>query len=425
MITKITWNIQYFIWCIISLIYLIFFKNFIFTSGMTTTLVLFFIVIFLFIIFRKEKFVTNNVLLGMAIFPAIFISLNEYILKGVLDSSIAGEDFTFPQRYAKFFIYMLCFLVLPSILLFTKFKYQHFFNIILISILISIGFNTYTNIHLNFDRNMLAQTLSPVIHYDYGVVALSLLLMCYGFYLKGMRSYVITLIAIINILLIVLHGSRGAWLGLPIAFLMIFIFYWHHNIRKILIFSLLPLVLIILSLVLIPSSPIQKRLDAFNSDKDKIINNSNYNSSIGSRLLLWGNALHEFEKSPLTGVGMVKLKQSNCLLYESKKVPDCFTHAHNVYLQTLAAHGLLGLSAILFLFFAPIIFFIQEIRNKRNRKIYFLSTSGIIFISYIMICSLTDLYFMIKGTTMLYYLVVFTLISLILKEGSNDNKITS
>lgn len=421
MITKITWNIQYFIWCIISLIYLIFFKNFIFTTGMTTTLVLFFIVIFLFIIFRKEKFVTNNVLLGMAILPAVFISLNEYILKGVFYSSITGEDVSFAQRYSKNFIYMFCFLVLPSILFFTKFKYQQFFNIILISILISIGFNTYTNVYLDFDRDKLAQALSPVILYDYGLIALSLLLMSYGFFLKGIKGYIFTFIAIINILLIVLHGSRGAWLGIPVAFLMVFIFYWHNNIKKIITFVLLPIILMICIFMLLPNSPIQKRLVAFNEDKEKILETGNYNSSVGGRVLMWENALQEFKNAPFTGIGTTKLYQSNCIVYKQ----ECLAHAHSVYLQTLAAHGLLGLSAILFIFFAPIIFFIQEIRNKKNRKIYFLSTSGVIFISYIMICSLTDLYFMIKGTTMLYYLVVFTLISLILKEGSNDNKIIS
>ena len=416
MLTKIQWNAQHILWGLVCLIYLIFFRNFIFNSGMTLPLLIFFAVFFIVILILKEKIVINNIITSIILLPVIFISLNEYFLKEALVLPYSDDVMYFAQRYRKQFLYMLFFLVLPSILFFIKFKTQQFFIILIITLFISIGFNLYINISLDFNRDLLAQALSPVIHYDYGMIALSLLLICYGFYLKGTKSYWLLLLTLINIFLIIIHGSRGAWIGLPIVFLMIFIFYWQHNLKKILALTVLPILLLIGALTLIPNSPIQQRLAAFYSDKEQITQSHNYDTSIGARLLLWDNAFSAFKDAPLTGVGIVKLKQDNCKLYEQGMLSICFTHAHNVYLQTLAAHGLLGLGAILFLFLAPLAFFIKQLRKQENKTIYLLSVSGTIFIIYIMICSLTDLYFMVKTTTMLYYLVIVTLISLILKE---------
>jgi O-antigen ligase len=416
MLTKIQWNAQHILWGLVCLIYLIFFRNFIFNSGMTLPLLIFFAVFFIVILILKEKIVINNIITSIILLPVIFISLNEYFLKEALVLPYSDDVMYFAQRYRKQFLYMLFFLVLPSILFFIKFKTQQFFIILIITLVISIGFNLYINISLDFNRDLLAQALSPVIHYDYGMIALSLLLICYGFYLKGTKSYWLLLLTLINIFLIIIHGSRGAWIGLPIVFLMIFIFYWQHNLKKILALTVLPILLLIGALTLIPNSPIQQRLAAFYSDKEQITESHNYDTSIGARLLLWDNAFSAFKDAPLTGVGIVKLKQDNCKLYEQGMLSICFTHAHNVYLQTLAAHGLLGLGAILFLFLAPLAFFIKQLRKQENKTIYLLSVSGTIFIIYIMICSLTDLYFMVKTTTMLYYLVIVTLISLILKE---------
>lgn len=415
MLTKIQWNAQHILWGLVCLIYLIFFRNFIFNSGITQPLVLFFIVILIIILSLKEKIIMHKTILGMTIFPAIFIGLNELLLKQPLTFPISN-DVLFTFRYRKQFFYMLCFLALPSILFFIKFKTQHFFNILFIAILISIVFNTYLNIHLDFNRNALAQALEPVILYDYGNIALSLLVVCYSFYLKGTRSYLIIALVLFNILLIVLHGSRGAWLGLPIAFLMIFIFYWRYNVRKILIFTILPIILLIASLVLIPNSPIQQRLSSFIHDKDLITESSNYHSSIGSRLLIWKIALDKSMEAPFIGIGMAQFQENNRQLYKQGILGEPLGHAHNVYLQTLVSQGLLGLSAILFLMLAPFTFFIKQVSKQTNTRIYLLSVSGIVFISYIMICSLTDMYFLVKTTTMLYYLVIVTLISLILKE---------
>lgn len=404
------------LWFITCIVYLIFFKNFIFNSGATQSLSFFFAVI-LIIVFslKKEKFITTKSIIGMTILPVIFISLNELVLKEILTVNIFDDALFSAQRYRNQFFYMLCFLALPTVLFFIKFKIQHFFNIIIISTLMSVGFNTYTNIKLNFNRELLIDNLSPIIMYDYGVIAISLLLVCYGFYLKDKKSYIIITLSLINIFLIVLHGSRGAWLGLPIAFVMIFIFYWKNNTKKILTFTSLPLILLLFSLTLIPNSPIQNRFQLFFQDKEKIIESNNYNSSVGGRLLVGQIAFFKFKEAPFLGIGMAQFQRSNEELYKKGILGHKIPHAHNVYLQALVSQGFLGLISILFLFLAPLIFFIRN-NNLDNKNIYFLSVSGIVFISYIMICSLVDLYFGSKPVTTLYYLVVVTLISLILKE---------
>lgn len=398
-------------------IYTLFFINIVSNKGTDLSLIpIFFITAIPLIILNKKLFITKTLILT-CITPVLFISLNELFLKPALQLS---DDLNWLENvsleYQNQFLWMSLLLFIPTSIILSKFSLNYFFNVLLITLFISIGLNGYINFTLNFDRGSLAQALSPVILYDYTNITLTFLVLCYGFYLKQKSSYFVIILALINLGLIALHGSRGAWLGIPPAFLILFIIYFKTDLKKIIFITALTLCALITSL-LIPNSPVYDRLQAFNQDAE-LIESENYNSSVGTRVALWKFAISEFPKAPLTGVGITQLRQNICE-YDQRviRLDQCQLHVHNTYLQALAAHGLLGLISVFVIIFIPLSFFIRSLFNNTNPNIQLLAGAGVVAISYLSICFLTDTYFIFSRHTMFYYIIILTLLGLIMKEN--------
>ncbi|MGC3819740.1 O-antigen ligase family protein [Acinetobacter sp. G11] len=412
-----------FIYFFTTAIYVIFFFNLTINDGSDRSLLKFFAFLaILFFFTKKIKIHTNLYFILITITPFLFISLNEIIINKNIIPSNQLAWFSHTSELYKFqFIYTLFFLFLPALILNTKFCSEVFFKIINITVLISIPFNIYINLSSHFDRDLIAKELNPVILYDYSLIAISLLTFCYGFYKKNKTAYIFIFLSLINILLICLHGTRGAWLGIPIIFLIVFIIFYKKNFLKILTIFGVSLLLIAIVLM-IPNNPIQTRLQALKSDEYNIVHNQNYNTSVGTRLSLWELSLEKFKEAPLTGIGIVQFKEDICELNRQGKIGECTIHAHNIFFQILATQGLLGILALLTLLLLPLQFFIQSLRkNSNNEEIRLLCCAGISFIVYIIICGLTDFYFYAPRQTILYYLVIFTLMSLILKNLQHES----
>lgn len=83
------------------------------------------------------------------------------------------------------------------------------------------------------------------------------------------------------------------------------------------------------------------------------------------RINVWKSAVELIVEDPLIGYGTGDVKQELTKRYQKNKMSSAFEHeynAHNVFLQTGVALGLLGLFTVLFLCFAP--FFISDYRKK-------------------------------------------------------------
>ncbi|GJG93601.1 O-antigen ligase [Cupriavidus pauculus] len=92
-------------------------------------------------------------------------------------------------------------------------------------------------------------------------------------------------------------------------------------------------------------------------------------TSTGQRLSLWNNAAAIFKSHPVAGVGLGHFGDaSRELIAEGKAPPDIgiFDHAHNEYLCALATGGLIGLAQLLWMFGAPIVYFLGRFREARR-----------------------------------------------------------
>lgn len=406
---------------VLILLYSILLFNLIIHDGSDTSLLKFFLILSIPYLFFYKKIKIHPIYLITIIPSFVFISLNEiltqdslYLIYSFL-GNIEPLKHKLIEKYQTQFIYLLFLLSIPVLIKNLKFDTKTFLNILIFPLVTSIGLNLYLNFKFEFSRHLLYQELNPIILYDYSNIALSLIILTYSFYSQKKISYILILLSLFNIALIILHGTRGAWLGLPIAFILLYIYFHKDNFYKLLYIAITFLMLFI-SILLIPNSSIYERLLAFLSDIHHAQSNR-LDTSTGVRLELWKLALNRFTDSPINGVGFNNFFNDICDAYKRGEIAECQLHAHNTFLEALVAHGILGFFAIICLFFAPLFFFINEKRKySSNKTINFLTSLGIIFISYLIACSLTDYYFWMPLHTIFYVVIVFTIISLILKE---------
>lgn len=309
------------------------------------------------------------------------------------------------------YLWFIPFILLPTLYHYSRFKVSDFFNIIATIIFILILYLAYWGIALEFDRGRFAIFFNPVISYDIGFISLSLLLLCYSFGTSSKQSYLYLILSMLCIFLLVLHGSRGTWVGLPFAFLVITILYLKSQLKKTLLMWALACTFI-LGNVITPNSPVAQRMNHLQDDSQHIQNN-NYQNSSGIRLYLWENSLAMFKRSPIIGIGMHEIELENCRLYERGNLPHCFQHLHSIYFHELAANGLIGLLTLLSTFLVAMAYFLKNlwVKDELTRN---LSVTGAVFVIYYMFCGLTEYYLFFMNTTYVFYWVTASLISFIM-----------
>lgn len=250
-------------------------------------------------------------------------------------------------------------------------------------------------------------------------MTLSLISLIFSFTLKNKWSFVLIGLSLLNIAMITLHGSRGAWLGIPIALIFIAIYFYKTQLKHT-IFMLFTAVLLTLAMFYMPNSPLIERFDDLQSDT-ALMEKNNYNTSVGTRFALWQFAIDEFKQSPVVGNGFINFKNKICDPNSSDEVPNCQPHAHNIIFQELAAHGVIGLVNILLIAILTCYFFCKSLKHSTNPSSPILAFSGLISTLYLMICSMSDYLWFYSFPTMFTFLIILTLMNLIYVENLNHH----
>ncbi|PVZ86045.1 hypothetical protein C9426_16860 [Serratia sp. S1B] len=397
-----------FITILLTILYLIFFTNLVRDHGESLSLMYIPIVIFLISFFSFRKIYLNQSILITCFSSFIFITLNEFIFHSNQISIDASFDYQANQIIIQF-LFILPLILLPTIYNTSNFREKHFFTILAYANILSLLFNLYWNITLNFNRDLLVIKFGSIILYDYCMISISIMSIIYSIKSNKSTSYLFSLASIINILLIIAHGSRGAWIAIPIVFSIIFFNFYKTRLSH-LIFITTCFLFLTLTAVLIPNSPIIKRIELLKQDTSEIQKN-NYNTSFGARVSLWKFSIAEFHKSPITGIGIKQFRTDTCNLKEAKEMSTCFNHAHNVFFQELVSHGILGLISILLTFLTPLFYFMKSFFTYNESKP--IALAGISLIIYTLFCGLSDYLFSTPKPTLFFYFTVITLISII------------
>lgn len=367
------------------------------------------ILMFVFALYKKESLKLNLPLIVFCSSSFVLVTLNYHVLSRLDD--IPVDLYRSYKHLINQYFWILVFITLPTVYYFNRFNERHFSFLIYLILFFLFFYLFYLGLILNFDRGLFTVFFDPVISYDITFISISLLGLSFSFFQKGRWGYIGLILSTFTIFLLILHGSRGTWVGLPFALIILSLFYYRSELRKTLL-MLVMFGLFIVTNLIVPSSPVLDRMQAFKEDTQHIDQN-NYSNSSGIRLFLWANSIELFKASPVIGVGVAQIEVENCKLHQQGQLPTCFQHQHSIYFHELAANGTLGVAALILTFLSSLGFFLSHLITK-DRYVKGLAITGIIFVIYYIMSGLTEYYLFFKNTTYIFYWITASLISFIL-----------
>ncbi|HYD79484.1 MAG TPA: O-antigen ligase family protein [Paucimonas sp.] len=168
----------------------------------------------------------------------------------------------------------------------------------------------------------------------------------------------------------VLSGSRGGWIALLFSFVPLYSYGRPAMKRRIAVLVAVSAVLFAAG-YFIPETNIRQRVAEAANDISLYRESGHANSPVGSRFEMWQAAWTMFSEHPLLGVGRANFHEAlNQLIARGETSPavGIYHHAHNEMLNALATQGLLGGFALLFIYAAPLAFFIRCLRRDDTAK---------------------------------------------------------
>lgn len=149
-------------------------------------------------------------------------------------------------------------------------------------------------------------------------------------------------VVICNFGTLLLNGTRGAWLATAVGIVSYFVLFWRPKLKTWL--------LVALTLVTLLAA-----ISQLGIIKNRTANNMENRMSVVTRLQMWELGWQTFQQHPLTGVGYgnvpnyeYKVEQGNYkVVLRDKLNKQDMAHLHNLYVQTLAEAGIIGILALI------------------------------------------------------------------------------
>jgi len=191
--------------------------------------------------------------------------------------------------------------------------------------------------------------------------------------------------------------TRGGWVFLPVAALMLVIFFRQTIVRHRVTSLVAVAVLVIAGALAWHSGAIQKRVATTVSALETFQKNPAVFSSSGARLNLWRNSILIWEKNPIIGTGIGDFWHDNLKLIAEGRSwctdPQFrgLGQPQSIYFSALATMGLLGLVTVLAsLFILPYRFFLRHWREASSDWARFYALSGMLSVAGFAVFGLTE-----------------------------------
>lgn len=207
-----------------------------------------------------------------------------------------------------------------------------------------------------------------------------------------------------------LSGSRGGWVGLPLVLLVLYRAYSEFISRRMKL--VLPVVLVVAAGVLyqVPQLGVQQRVHAAFEDIH-LYQQGDSDTSLGARFEMWKAASQLALMKPVFGWGEIHYEAGLAMLVEQGRADEVVTkfgHPHNEVLNAAAKRGIVGLLALLALYFVPLRLFAGGLRAP-DLRVRALATAGTLLpVAYIDF-GLSQAFFSHNSGVMIYafWLLVF------------------
>jgi len=217
----------------------------------------------------------------------------------------------------------------------------------------------------------------------------------------------------------ILSGSRGGWPALILAIVPFYLYRKNlirHRIATITAMSIASLLIVA---CFIPQLKIGSRITGLVTDIHQY-NQGNVDTSSGARLELWKAALNIFSENPLMGVGRNNFHAKLGELIDHNEIVSSvriFEHAHNEILNELATGGVPGATLLLFLYIAPLAFFIKILRCSHYDNAQPYALAGLLMVLSFIIFGLTEVMFVQHVGAGFYALSIAILAGLCIRQN--------
>lgn len=218
------------------------------------------------------------------------------------------------------------------------------------------------------------------------------------------------LVFVFGVMLSILSGSRGGWLGLIIGVVTIgFMLYKLGRIKSLLVTVFFVTILIFSALALETVFPVKDRIIlAYSNIVDYF--NGNVSTSVGYRLEMWLASYYGFLEKPLFGWGWGEFKTMHQAMSNLGFVSFMdFGQPHNDYIKFIVETGLIGfvlfISFILYPFVKFFSYASSALKNNDSEGFMFAIT-GIVFIELLLEFMLSD-----GNITYKYFMMFYLFIS--------------
>jgi O-antigen ligase len=204
------------------------------------------------------------------------------------------------------------------------------------------------------------------------------------------RRWWLALAALAAAAAVLLSGTRGAWLVIPVALLLVGLAYAPRLRWKWLVAGAVALPL--LAVVVVTQVPeVERRYQQTVSEVQRI-QSGNLNTSVGYRFQFWYAAMEAFKQRPLIGLSYPEREALNAELQEQGEVAPFVGqsrrgHAHSQYFEMMATGGLIGLLALLGYLVVPGIYHARTWWLDRE-NVYALAGLGLTVS--VLVCGLTE-----------------------------------
>ncbi|MFC1634698.1 O-antigen ligase family protein [Planctomycetota bacterium] len=153
-------------------------------------------------------------------------------------------------------------------------------------------------------------------------------------------------------------GGRAGYLAWGATGLVLCLLKW----RKYLVLA--PVIMILLPLIF--PGPVERMLKGF-GEIDVAGQSAIDSSSVTSgRMEIWPYVIDKISESPIVGYGRLAMRRTGLYDQMTLKGHTGFTHAHNMYLETLLDNGILG-SLPIFLFWGIVVIYSARLFKSDNR----------------------------------------------------------
>ena len=204
--------------------------------------------------------------------------------------------------------------------------------------------------------------------------------------LAGSSGVILGVLALFALYATARSLTRGAWIYVPVAGVIMFFCFRSMLLSRKRVLVLIMALIVLLGLWAYRSSSVADRIDQTFSSMETFARNPAVSTSLGERLNLWRNSVLIWENHPFIGTGLGDFKRDNQkLIAEGRSINDSigvYGHAHNIYFDSLATMGLLGLFAVIVaIVVLPFRFFLRHWRQAQGEWPRFYALGGMLSVA--------------------------------------------